>query len=118
EGKPIHSKVVVFLLVLTLLSPAFHAEGSGQDCCGSAGCAATVPADLFGGAAFPIAAGSGNPCEGESQEGCSCESCQPLFAELFAGSGVSLPIMEFLGINNPSDPSATVSSEIFRPPLS
>lgn len=77
-----------------------------------------MPGDLFGGAAFPIDADSGNPCGGESQKDCSCESCQLLFAELSAGSGVSLPVMEFLGRNNPSDPSATVSSEIFRPPLS
>ena len=77
-----------------------------------------MPADLFGGAAFPIDADSGNPCEGESQEGCSCESCQLLFAELSAGSCVSLPVREFVGPHNPSDPSATVSSEIFRPPLS
>lgn len=118
EGNSIHSKTVVVLLILTLLSPAFVAAGSGQDCSGSAGSAAPMPADLFGGAAFPMSADSGNPCGGESQDDCSCESFHPLFAELFAGSGVSLPVKEFVEPHDPSDPSATVSSEIFRPPLS
>ena len=118
EGNSIHSKAVAVLLILTLLSPAFATAGSGPDCSGSAGSAAPMPADLFGGAAFPMDADSGNPCGGESQEDCSCESFHPLFAELSAGSGLSIPVREFVEPHNPSDPSTTVSSEIFRPPLS
>lgn len=117
EGSPIRSKAVVILLILTFLSPAYEAAGSGTDCCGCASAAAT-PADLFGGETFPVDADPGNPCGGESQDCCSCETGQPLFADLSAGSGISLPFRESVGPNCPSDTSLTFSSEIFRPPLS
>lgn len=118
--KPIHTRAVTLILLLSLLFPALSgpadAVGETGGCAPSRGTPGPAGAGFGGGACHP-GEDSGCPDDGGGAGECSCESCQPFFAAAGEYPVKVLPGMERVEASDPSDPSASVPSEVFRPPL-
>ena len=87
-GLLIPTKALIPILLLCLVCPSIASAGFDDGCCGGA----------------PVA--------------CSCESCHPFQASTGDSPALILPVMSRVEVSDPSDPSATVPSEVFRPPIS